>query len=156
MTRPMDPSVPCLWAAYLTKSGQPDSKPVPAAWHFGDNEFDADTCASLVLAGRKRATAPSLWFFEVNGLALPSAGDLDIVTNWKGIAQCLIRTTDVQIVPFREVTAEHARLEGEGDGSLESWRTVHWAYYQRELSGTKYAPAENMPIVCQYFEVAFP
>ena len=41
-------------------------------------------------------------------------------------------------------------------GSLESWRTVHWAYYQRELSGTKYAPTDDMPIVCQYFEVAFP
>ena len=152
----MDPSVPRIWAAYLAKSGQPVSKPIPAAWHFCDNEFDADTCAGLVLAGRKRATAPSLWFFEVNGLVPPSAGDLDIVTNWKGIAQCIIRTTDVQIVPFRDVTAEHAKLEAEGDGSLESWRAAHWAYYQRELIGTKYAPTENMPIVCQYFEVAFP
>jgi uncharacterized protein YhfF len=152
----MDPSIPLLWANYLAKSGQPSSRPVPVAWHFCDNELDADTCVGLVLAGRKCATAPSLWFFELNGLRPPTVGDLEIVTNWKGIAQCIIRTTAVQIVRFRDVTAEHARLEGEGDGSLEAWRTVHWAYYQREFKGTKHAPAEDMPIVCQYFDVAFP
>jgi len=129
--------------------------PVPAPWHFCDNELDADTCAGLVLAGRKRATAPSLWFFELHGLVPPTVGNLDIVTNWKGIAQCIIRTTAVQIVRFRDVTAEHAWLEGEGDGSLESWRAVHWAYYHRELQGTKYAPTEDMPIICHYFEMAF-
>ena len=152
----MDPSIPRLWANYLASSGQPPSTPLPAAWHFCDNELDANTCIGLVLAGRKCATAPSWWFFELHGLAPPSVGNLDIVTNWKGIAQCIIRTTAIDVVPFRAVTAEHARLEGEGDGSLESWRAVHWAYYQRALKGTKYAPTENMPIMCQYFEVIFP
>jgi uncharacterized protein YhfF len=152
----MDPSVARLWADYLTKAAVPVSTPMPAAWHFCDNESDADTCAALVLTGRKRATAPSLWFFELNGLVTPAVGQLEIVTNWKGIAQCIIRTTAVQVVPFREVTAEHARLEGEGDGSLASWQAVHWAYYQRELAGTKYLVTEDMPIVCQYFEVVFP
>ena len=151
----LDPSVPHLWANYLAKSGRPRVTPVPAPWHFCDNELDADTCAGLVLAGRKRATAPSLWFFELHGLVPPTVGNLDIVTNWKGIAQCIIRTTAVQIVRFRDVTAEHAWLEGEGDGSLESWRAVHWAYYHRELQGTKYAPTEDMPIICHYFEMAF-
>ena len=152
----MDPSVLLLWADYLAGSGQPHSTPLPAAWHFCDNELDADVCANLVLAGRKCATAPSLWFFELRGAVPPSAGNLDIVTNWKGIARCIIQTTAIHIVRFRDVTAEHARLEGEGDGSLESWRTVHWAYYQRELKGTKYAPTEEMPIVCEYFEMVFP
>jgi uncharacterized protein YhfF len=152
----LDPSISNLWAAFLGKANRSPSTPLPAAWHFCDNEDDADTCVMLVLTGRKRATAPSLWFFELNGLVPPSVGDLDIVTNWRGIAQCIIRTTAVRIVPFREVTADHARLEGEGDGSLESWRTVHWAYYQRELKGTKYVPSEEMPIVCQHFEVVFP
>lgn len=152
----MDPSVPRLWADYLATSGRPSSTPVPAAWHFCDNELDADACAALVLAGRKCASAPSLRFFELHGLEPPAVGRLDIITNWNGTAQCIIRTTAVHIVSFRDVTAEHARLEGEGDGSLESWRAVHWAYYQRELAGTEYAPTKDMLVVCQYFEVAFP
>ena len=155
MTESLNPSVPRLWADYLAKCGGPHL-PVPPAWHFCDTEVDADTCASLVMAGRKRATAPSLWFFELHGLMPPQVGDLAIVTNWQGMAQCIIRTTDVRILRFREITPEHAQLEGEGDGSLDEWRAVHWKYYERELQGTKYAPTEDMPIVCQYFEKVFP
>jgi uncharacterized protein YhfF len=118
----MDPSVGRMWVAYLEKSLVVRAS--PPAWHFCDNQPDADTCAALVLAGRKRATAPLLWFFESRGLALPAVGDLDIVTNWDGIAQCIIRTTTVQIVRFIDVTAEQAVAEGEGDGSLEFWRST--------------------------------
>jgi hypothetical protein len=57
---------------------------------------------------------------------------------------------------IRDVTEEHAQLEGEGDGTLASWRATHWPYYHRELDGTRYTPAEDMPVVCQYFEVVFP
>ena len=32
----------------------------------------------------------------------------------------------------------------------------HWAYYRRELAGTRYEPSEDMPIVCHYFELVFP
>lgn len=144
-----------MWEGYLAHSGRPIATPYPAPWHFCDNQVDADTCAALVLAGRKHATGSSLWFFESRGLAPPSVGDLDIVTNWRGTAQCIIRTTAVQIVRFSDVTAEHAMAEGEGDGSLEFWRNTHWEYYKRELAGTAYVPVEDMPVVCQYFELVY-
>jgi uncharacterized protein YhfF len=151
----MDPSIGQIWIAYLTGSGQPVTPP-PPAWHFCDCQVDADNCETLVLSGRKRATTTSLWFFESRNLNLPAVGDLDIVTDWAGIARCIIRTTAVCIVPFCEIDLEYAAVEGEGDGSLEFWRAVHWAYYQRELSGTKYVPADDMPLVCQYFELVYP
>jgi uncharacterized protein YhfF len=152
----MKPSAAAMWAAYLSSVGNPVTPKVPAVWHFCDNPADADTCAALVLAGRKRATAPSKWYFESRNLPLPAVGDLDIVTDWQGNAQCIIRTTGVSVVRFCDVTAGHALAEGEGDGSLEFWRKVHWHYYHRELAGTSYVPAEDMPVVCQYFERIFP
>lgn len=150
------PSVLALWDSYLRQAGAPPSTPLPQVWYFCDNERDANECARLVLAGQKRATTPSLWFFESRGLAVPSVGDLELVTNWDGVAQCIIRTTAVDIVRFCDVTAEYAQLEGEGDGSLISWRAVHWGYYRRELLGTHRAPQEDMPLVCQRFEVVHP
>jgi uncharacterized protein YhfF len=152
----MEFSVVQMWTAYLAKSGKPPTTPLPPAWHFCANEADADNCAQLVLSGRKRATAPSLWFSESRREKPPEVGDLDIVTDWNGVAQCIIRTTAVSIVRFCDVTAEHALAEGEGDGSLEFWRTVHWDYYHHELAGTKYVPSREMPIVCQYFERIYP
>lgn len=152
----LHPSVTEMWTGYLAKSGKLPTAPPPPSWHFCDNEADANNCARLVLAGRKCATAPSLWFFESRGLKLPESGDLDIVTDFHGVAQCIIRTTAVSIVRFCDVTAEHATAEGEGDGSLDFWREVHWEYYQRELAGTKYVPTRDMPVVCQSFERIHP
>ena len=83
-------------------------------------------------------------------------GDREIVTNWNGVAQCIIQTTAVDIVRFCDVTAEYARVEGEGDGLLVSWRAVHRGYYRRELLGTTYVPDEEMPLVCQRFDVRTP
>lgn len=125
----------------------------PSVWHFCDNEREADKLAELVVRGIKRATSPSLWSFESQGDPLPQPGDVHVVSNWAGEARCIIQTTEVTVAPFNEVSAEHAAAEGEGDGSLAYWRQMHWDYYHRELAGTKYVPCEDMPIVCERFEV---
>lgn len=151
----MDESVIHLWSAYCAMSEADPAATPPPAWHFCDNPADADECAQLVLSGAKRATAPSLWGFEVRGEPLPAIGSLDIVTTWDGKACALIRTTQVDIVPFDSVDAAFAAAEGEGDGSLEYWRRVHWAYYARELEGSRFVSVAEMPVVCQQFEVIY-
>lgn len=154
----MYPSIKLIWDHYLACQSQPSqcSTDAPPAWYFCDNEADANECAQLVLSGKKRATSPSLWFFESSGEALPQVGDLNIVTDWKGKAVCIIRTTKVQILPLNEITEVHARIEGEGDGSLDWWRKAHWDYYHHELRGTGYEPQPDMPVVFQEFECVFP
>jgi uncharacterized protein YhfF len=154
----MHPSVTDMWGAFLA-SGRAPSGLDPqriSAWHFCDDQADADLCAALVWQGRKRATAPSAWSFAARGEALPQVGEHHVVTNWDGVAQCIIRTTAVHLLPFDEVSAAHAAAEGEGDGSLEEWRRTHWEYYQRELAGTGFEPRSDMPIVCEYFILVYP
>jgi uncharacterized protein YhfF len=154
----MHQSVKLMWDYYLGHQSQPSQFPTdaPPAWYFCDNETDANECAQLVATGTKRATSPSLWFFESSGEALPRIGDLNIVTDWSGKAVCIIRTTNVQILPLNEITEVHARIEGEGDGSLDWWHKAHWDYYHHELQGTGYEPRPDMPIVFQEFERIFP
>jgi uncharacterized protein YhfF len=142
-----------LWQEYRAKAGIPATAPTPAAWYFCHTQPEADECARLVVSGRKRATAPSVWGFESRGEPLPAVNDLAIVTTWDGDACAIIRTTDVIVRPFCDVPAEFARVEGEGDGSLEWWRRAHREYYARELAGTPFQVSDDMPIVCQYFEV---
>ena len=125
------------------------------AFYFCDNKKDANECAELVVLGEKRATATSLWWFEVNNESLPSVGDCYIVTNWNGVARCVIKVEKVEITPFNEVTSQFAEIEGEGDKSLKYWRNVHWDYYHRELAGSGLTPSVDMPIVCEYFSIVF-
>lgn len=154
----MHPSCQQMWDNYLSTLSEPSgvSLPLISAWHFCDNEREANECARLVLSGVKQATSPSLWELKASGEKIPEPGDLHIVTDWDGNAQCIIQTTHIEIVPFNKVTSEHARREGEGDGSLEFWREVHWEYYRRVLKGTDYSPSKNMPVVCEQFKVVYP
>ena len=149
-------SVLAMWSSYLASIGQraESTELTLRFWHFCDNERDADELAKLVVAGIKRASAPCLW--ELEDGRVPVRNDIDIVTYWSGEACCVIRTTDVEIRAFADVSPDFAAREGEGDGSLEYWRRVHWAYYERVLKPLARAPANDMPVVCQRFEVVYP
>jgi uncharacterized protein YhfF len=151
-------SVEEMWAAF--RAQLPDAAAGPQetylAWHFCDNQADADELAELALAGRKRATASPLWSYEDEHEPVPQAGDFNVITDWSGAARCIIRTTSVDIVAFDQVSAEFAATEGEGDGSLAFWREAHWAAFTRELKGIGRSPRPDMPVVCERFEVVFP
>lgn len=149
-------SVTAMWSALA--SARPDlvdSRTTYSAWHFCDNESDANELVGLVLAGTKRATAGLLWSYEEEDEPLPSVGDLSVVTDWEGGARCVIRTTSVEIVAFDAVTPEFAVIEGEGDGSLEYWRQAHQAAFTRELADSGRAFEPSLPVVCECFEVVF-
>lgn len=152
-----DPSVCRLWENYLQTLGETPETTAHTftAWHFCDNQADADELADLTRRGIKRATAPALWQLEAIGEPVAEPGTLSIITDWTGTAHCVIRTTQIDVVPFDEVTAEFAAAEGEGDGSLTYWRRVHETYYRRVLAGTAHAFRPDMPVVCERFEVVF-
>ena len=87
---------------------------------------------------------------------LPRLGDFTILTTWEGEAKCIVRTTAVRLKPFFSISASYAKLEGEGDGSLEYWKKAHWEYYTRELQPFGRVPRESMIVVCEIFERVFP
>ena len=123
------------------------------AWAFGD---DPDTLAELVRTGVKTATASAYPFYELEGEDLPKAGEYSVILNTKDEAVCIIRTTKVYVTPYREVTAEQAWKEGEGDRSLNYWRWVHEAFFRKELEAVGLGFTENMGVVCEEFEVIYP
>jgi len=87
----------------------------PQSFYFCANKKDADQCARLVVRKEKQATSPSLWWFGKNNEPLPEIGTLAIVTDWEGQPKAIIRTTRIEIVAFKAITAEYALIEGEGD-----------------------------------------
>ena len=148
----MDPSVLALWRAY--RAADPQAPEFPrAVFHFCDNEADADACASLVVEGKKRATATSLAELDHAGEALPKPGDLAVVTDWSGTAVAIIRTRSVEVRRFVDVDEAFAAEEGEGDLSLAWWQAAHEAYYRRVLTGTGTDFSLQLEIACERFEV---
>jgi uncharacterized protein YhfF len=126
----------------------------PPAWAFGGTPEQADELLALVLSGRKTATAGALWEYEAEGEDLPTPGMLGIVTDGRGVPHALVVMTDVEVVPFDEVSAEHAFLEGEGDRSLATWRETHERLFtQQAVEGRGFS--RDMPVVLQRFAVLY-
>jgi len=124
----------------------------PPAWAFGATPEQADELLALVLSGTKTATAGALWDYEAEGEELPTTGVLGIVTDGRGVPRALVVTTQVEIVPFDEVSAEHAYLEGEGDRSLATWREVHERFFTQHAVHS-HGFSRDMPVVLQRFAV---
>ena len=144
-----------FWDAFCAEIGEDCSARFFEAFHFDDNETDANALAVLVLGGVKRATASLVWSFENTGGSPPQPGALSVVTYWDGKPACIIETLEVEVVPFEQVGAEFAASEGEGDGSLAYWRRVHWAYFGRECARLGREPSRVMPVACERFRVVY-
>lgn len=149
-------SIKQMWKNYLESIGENPSNTNKkyTAWYFCDNEQDANELAVLVKKGIKRATA-SLYLLYSNEEELPKEGDLSIILNWKGEAQCIIKTTSIDIIPYKDVTEEFAATEGEGDKSLEYWKRAHWSFFSREMKEIGKEPTDDMLVVCEKFEVVY-
>lgn len=126
----------------------------PPAWSFGANPEQADALVELVLDGTKTATAGALWDYENEGDEVPEVGSLSIILDGRGHPRALIECTAVEVLPFDEVDAEHARLEGEGDLSLEYWREVHQRFFT-DVATHDHGFAPDMPVVCERFRVVY-
>ena len=148
-------SVENLWNAFLKANPNNPIKKIPLSFYFCDNKKDADICANLVVKGKKQATATSLWWFETHNEPLPKAGDQFVITDWDENAKAVIETIRIEQVPYHEITAEFAKIEGEGDLSLAYWKRVHETYYKREMEPYGVQFNETMIIVCEYFKTLF-
>lgn len=154
-----------FWADACIRAGLNPSRPYfgpnpvdsvrPPAWSFGADPETADRLLALVLAGKKTATAGSVWDYEAFGEPLPQVGSLAIVTDGAGHPRALIRTDEVRVVPFDEVDEAHAAAEGEGDLSLAYWRRVHEAFFTEHAENERgFEP--DMPVVLEAFELLVP
>lgn len=125
------------------------------AWYFCDNEKCANELAALVSNGIKRATTSLLLWYENGNEIMPEINDVNIVTDWNGFAQCIIKTKKVLVLPFKNVDSEMAFTEGEGDKSLDYWRKAHVSFFERELKNEKINFSGDTEVVFEEFEMIY-
>lgn len=151
---------PCkaYWAEFVRSLNPADARrnARPDAFAFAGGGELADTLLALVLSGAKRATASLPVEYTSVNEPLPKVGDLSIVLDGKRMPAAIIERTCVETVAFRDVGAEFAACEGEGDGSLRYWREAHTWYFNHvcERLGGKLEP--TTAVLCQRFNLVWP
>jgi uncharacterized protein YhfF len=122
---------------------------------FGSTPKVADELGQLVVNGIKTATCSALWEWEAEGEPIPKPGLLTIVLDGLGNPLCIIETIEVSVSRFNTVDEDFALAEGEGDLSLEYWREAHAKYFSRVLPKIGKQFSEDMPLVCERFQIIY-
>ena len=121
-------------------------------WHFELTEGACNYLLDLVLKGQKKATASSVLGYQIEGEEISKEGNLSVITDWDGNPRCVIKTTRVRIIPYKDITFDIAKLEGEDD-TLESWRKNHEKFFTEEGKDLGYKFSEEMEVIFEEFEV---
>ena len=86
---------------------------------------------------------------------MPRVGTYSVIIFDNDVAACIIKNMKVSIVPFNQVSAEHAFKEGEDDRSLEKWREVHQRVFSSDYKAAELDFDENGDCVLEEFEVVY-
>lgn len=149
-----DVQVASFWRRFLATGAGFDASPdPPVAECFGDSVEMADELVTLVLRGRKRATAGAVVDHERGQQPLPRVGDLWIAADGRGRPRAVLRTTEVRIGPLSSVDTAFAWDEGEGDRTREDWLVQHEHFFRRYLPTIDAVFDEDLPTVFERFEV---
>lgn len=144
-----------FWRAFLSATGRAADTRYLDCFCFDLSERVANELLALVLCGKKRATASSLYAFAAEGSRVPQPGDLSIVTDWAGNPRCVIETTAVTVLPFCDVTFDLCKREGE-DECLETWQAGHRRFFTEDGAALGYSFSETMPVVFEDFALVYP
>ena len=91
------------------------------AWGFGDNPELVDELLGYIKQGIKRTSTSLVKENELEGWPESKEGNYDIILDGRNKPVLVIKTVSVKRVKYRDVDAEHAYWEGEGDRSLETY-----------------------------------
>lgn len=116
---------------------------------FGSD--DVDELAHLVKIGRKTATTSALDLYEVDE-PLPFVGEYNVILDGHDQPVCITQTKVTEVVPFDQVTQEHAYHEGEDDRTLTSWRQAHRDFFTAAYQKMGRTFNEQIPCFCEVFE----
>ena len=127
----------------MTDASLPEHYRDLRSFSFGDSPELANELLALVLRGAKTATSSTE--DEPNTSAI---GEHWIVLDGQRRPRCIIESTEVTYRRFLDVDDAFAYAEGEGDRSLDFWRTAHRNYFGRQGRFS-----EDVMLICERFRL---
>lgn len=141
-----------FWARFLKENKLPDTTPFGGELTYANDEQDFASVLALILCGKKTAQFSALAGYHIDNEPLPHKSEYYVLNNWKGEPVTVIKTINVEILPFEEVTWEMAQKEG-ADEDLNGFRSRYTEFFREDSDITGYDFSPEMPVVFEEFEV---
>ena len=98
-------------------------------WGFADPGRLRDELTAAALSGLKTTTASLLVEYEIDGEAVPVAGQIDVLVDSDERDVAIVETLGVRIARLADVDDQHAIDEGEGYADAAAFRAAHERYW---------------------------
>lgn len=141
-----------FWENFLKETKRDLNTTYMSHFYFEHTEYWANELLRLVLIGQKQATSSSYQSYIIEGEPLPKIGDLNIVTDFDGNPKGVIETTQITILPFKDLTFDIVKREGE-DATLDSWQKNHIKFFKAEGQKIGYTFDEHLLVVFEDFKL---
>lgn len=138
-----------LWDAFAVEKSICASEVYRYRFHFGESEDECREQLKLTLRGKKRART-----YIGTGGVLPERNGYSIVTDFDGVACCVIRTVRAELIPFHELCWEQVRHECIGS-TLEEWRELKRAVFAEECRRQGCEFTEDTPVILEQFHLEY-
>ena len=146
-----------MWEAYITAHPELKDAAIPETDFFHNNREDAHRLAELTIEGKKQASSGLYSLYQQYQVDLPTVGTQQIVTDFDGKAKAIIENTQIDTIPFNQVSKEYAQLDmGTEIEPLKKWRKAHWDFFESFLKENGGQPTEDMLVVCIRFKTIWP
>lgn len=137
------------WNNYLLMNHLPLETKYADSFFFGNSKKMANDLLNLVLQGKKSATTSA--YVEEN-LENPQIGDYSIITDFYSNPECIVKTTKVTKLKFKDMTYDMCRLEGENP-DLKGWQDEHIKFFKSLKEDNSFD--WNMQIIFEQFELVY-
>ncbi len=149
----VDTEVAAFWEECLPSLPEPPADDFYRVKSIGSSPKARDAITELILQQRKTGTFTSPWIYQDDPSLTPVVGGYWVLTDSTQTPRAVMRTSDLKTLPFNEITEQETAVDGPALRRLEAWRSVHVAYFSRELKPRDKAFEETMPITMETFEV---
>jgi len=117
-----------------------------------------DLLVGAILSGSKTSTSSLELEYQRANEPLPAVGQRSAVLDSAGRRVTVIETTEVRIVRLADIDLRHALDEGEGDESVEQWRSEHEKFWhsaevRAEIGDPNFTVNDDTLVVAQRFRL---
>lgn len=121
---------------------------------IGSTPAEANQGAQLILSGVKTATSSASWHYPDS--KLPFVGALSALIDGSGKPLAILETERIAVTAFNRIGSAFAFDYGEGDRSLDWFRTHIGAWYRREAAAHGARFNDETELICEWFKVHLP
>jgi uncharacterized protein YhfF len=111
----------------------------------------ADAGAAAILNGIKTATSSAYWDWPDGRIPFPGA--LGVLLDGQGRARAIVETERVEIIPFGLVDEDFACAYGEGDRTLDWWRSEMGVWYRASAVRHGEDSSDDTSLICEWIAV---